>query len=103
MSYWSKLTMLRSTSPAVSSGEVRGLLSRTAAGSLRDTNMAAVKVAEHSFQEPMPNSTQLLNYLCFGARFLQESRLITEVFILAFLQGCMLLPWQRGWFKTWLK
>ena len=30
--YWSKLTMLRSTSPAVSSGEERGLISRTAAG-----------------------------------------------------------------------
>ena len=30
--YWSKLTMLRSTSPAVSSGEECGLLSRTAAG-----------------------------------------------------------------------
>ena len=43
-----------------------------------------VRVAEHSFQEPMPNSPQLLNYLCFSAHFLQESRLITEVFILAF-------------------
>ena len=46
---------------------------------------------------------QLLNYLCFGAHFLPESRLITEVFILAFLQGCMLLPWQRGWLKTGLR
>ena len=27
------------------------------------------KVAEHSFQVPMPNSPLLLNYLCFGARF----------------------------------
>ena len=27
---------------------------------------------------------KILNYLCFGAHFLQESRLITEVFILAF-------------------
>ena len=42
------------------------------------------KVAEHSFQVPMPNSPYLLNYLSFGARFLQESRLITEVFILKF-------------------
>ena len=37
-----------------------------------------LKVAEHSFQVPMPNSLILLNYLWFGARFLQESRLTTE-------------------------
>ena len=30
------------------------------------------KVAEHSFQVPMPNSPLLLNHLCFGAHFLQE-------------------------------
>ena len=42
------------------------------------------KVVEHSFQVPMPNSPLLLNYLCFGVRLLQDSRLITEVFILAF-------------------
>ena len=48
----------------------------------------ALKVAEHSFQVPMPNSPLLLNHLCFGARFLQESRLITEVFIPAFWQAC---------------
>ena len=34
-----------------------------------------LKVAEHSFQVPMPNSPLLSNHLCFGARFLQESRL----------------------------
>ena len=61
------------------------------------------KVAEHSFQVPMPNSPFLLNHVCSGARFLQESRLTTEVFILAFWQGCVLLPWQRGWLKTRLK
>ena len=38
-------------------------------------------MAEHSFQVPMLNSSLPLNYLCFGARFLQESRIITEVFI----------------------
>ena len=27
-----------------------------------------IKVAEHSFQVPMPNSPLLLNYLCIGAR-----------------------------------
>jgi len=27
------------------------------------------KVAEHSFQELLPNSSILLSYLCFGARF----------------------------------
>ena len=53
-------------------------------------------MAEHSFQVPMSNSPLLLNYLCFGAYFLHESRLITDVFILAFLLGCVLLPWQRG-------
>ena len=31
-----------------------------------------IKVAEHSFQVPMPNSPLLLNHLCFGAHFLQE-------------------------------
>ena len=50
------------------------------------------KVAKHSFQVPMPNSPLLLNHLCFGARFLQELRLTSEVFILSFLQGCVLLP-----------
>ena len=65
--------------------------------------MPLFKGAEHSFQVPMPNSPLLLNHLCFGARFLQESRLTTEVFILAFLQGCVLLPWQRGWVKTRVK
>ena len=64
---------------------------------------STLKVAEHSFQERMPNSPELLNYSCFGAHFLQESRLITEVFILAFLQGCMPLSWQWGWLKTRLK
>ena len=49
------------------------------------------KVAEHSFQVPMSNSPLLLNHLCFGGHFLQESRLTTEVFILAFWQGCVLL------------
>ena len=47
-------------------------------------NLVRLKVAEHSFQVPMLNSQLLLNYLCFDARFLQESRLTTEVFILAF-------------------
>ena len=42
------------------------------------------KVAEHSFQVLMPNSPLLLKYLSFGAHFLQEARLLTEVFILAF-------------------
>jgi len=60
-------------------------------------------VAEHSFQEPLPNSPLLLSYLCFGARFLQESRLATEGLILAFWLRCVLLPWQRGWLKPRLK
>ena len=55
-----------------------------------------VKVAEHSFQEPIPISPLLLSYLSFGARFLQESRLTIEEFILAFWLRCELLPWQRG-------
>jgi len=60
-------------------------------------------VAEHSFQEPMPNSPLLLSYLYFGARFSQESRLTTEGLILAFWLRCVLLPWQWGWLKTRLK
>jgi len=38
-------------------------------------------VAGHSFQEPEPNTPLLLNHLCFGARFLQESKLTTEYLI----------------------
>lgn len=57
---------------------------------------------EHSFQVLMPNSPLLLKYLCFGARFSQESRLTTEGLILAFWLRCVLLPWQRNWLKTWL-
>ena len=59
------------------------------------------KVAEQSFQVPMPNNSPLLlNYLCFDARFLQESRLTTEVFILVFWLGCVLLPSQRSDFRN---
>jgi len=36
------------------------------------TFIGTIKVAEHSFQEPMPNSPLLFSHLCFGARFLQE-------------------------------
>jgi len=60
-------------------------------------------VAEHSFQEPMLNSPLLLSYLCFGARFLQVSRLTKEGFIIAFWLRCVLLPWQWRWLKTRLK
>ena len=51
----------------------------------------------------MPNSPLLLNYLYFDAHFLQESSLTTEVFILAFWLGSVLLPWQRSRLKAWLK
>jgi len=57
--------------------------------------VSVFKVAEHSFQEPLPNSPLLLSYLSFGARFLQESRSTTEEFILAFWLRCELLPWQQ--------
>ena len=40
-------------------------------------------MAEHSFQEPIPNTPLLLSYLSFGASFLQGSRLTTEEYILA--------------------
>ena len=49
-----------------------------------EREVSSFKVAKHNFQVPMPNSSLLSNYLCFGARFLQEPRLIIEVFILAF-------------------
>ena len=55
------------------------------------------------FQIHSEKKRVLLNYLCFGTRFLQESRLTTQVFILAVLLRCVLLPWQRGWLKTRLK
>ena len=64
------------------------------------TDQKRFKVAEHSFQVPIPNSPLFLNYLRFGARFLQESRLTTEEFIPAFWLRCVLLPWQPGWFKN---
>jgi len=60
-------------------------------------------VTEHSFQESMPNSPLLLSHLCFGPRFLQEFKLTTEDFILAFWLGWVLLPGQRGWLKQGLK
>ena len=42
---------------------------------MRNANLGNyLKVAEHSFQVPMPNSPLLLNHVCFGARFLQKSR-----------------------------
>ena len=53
----------------------------------RVTSLKPFKVAEHSFQVSMPNSPLLLNNLYFGARFLLESRLTTEVFTLAFWVG----------------
>ena len=34
--------------------------------------MQEFKVAEHSYQVPMPNAPLLLNYSWFGTRFLQE-------------------------------
>ena len=34
---------------------------------------------------------------------LKKSRLIIEIFILAFWLGCMLLPWERGLLETRLK
>ena len=45
--------------------------------------LQSLKVAEHSFQVPLLNTPLLLNYLCNGARFLQEPSLTTEVYILA--------------------
>ena len=66
-------------------------------------SLHVLKMAEHSFQVPMPNLSLFLNYLCFGARFLQESRLTIDIFILAFWLECVLLPWQRGWLKTRLE
>jgi len=60
-------------------------------------------MAEHSFQEPMPNLTLLLSDLCLGTRFLQEERLTIEDFILALWLRCVLLPWQHRWLKTRLK
>ena len=35
----------------------------------KQRTFCAIKVAEHSFQEPMPNLPLLLSYLCFGACF----------------------------------
>jgi len=67
-------------------------------------NLILLKVAEHNFQVPMPNSPLLLNYLCIGARFLQESRLTTEGFILTFIVNglnlgvsVVCLLWTSGW------
>ena len=64
------------------------------------SDMPAFKVAEYSFQVPMPNSPLLFICLCFGARFFQESRLSTKGFIIAFWLRVLLLPWQRGLLKT---
>ena len=63
----------------------------------------SLKVAEHSFQVCMPNVEIFFDYLCLGARFLQESRSTTERFILAFWIKCVSLLWKRGWLKRSLK
>ena len=47
---------------------------------LRLTSFLSIKAAEHSFQVRMPSSTLPLNYLCFGAYFLQELRLTIHEF-----------------------
>ena len=56
----------------------------------------AKKVAEHSFEEPMPNSPKLLNYLCVGAHFFARvkinyrsiySRILTGVHAVAMATG----------------
>ena len=53
-------------------------------------------MAEHSFQVHMPNSPQLLNYLCFGARFFARvkanygstySRILTRVYAVSMVTG----------------
>ena len=62
---------------------------------MKRKDLQVFKVAKHSFQVLTPNLLLLLDYSCFSAGFLQESRLTTEVFILAFWQGCVLLPWQQ--------
>ena len=59
--YWSKLTMLRSMSPAVSSGEERGLLSRTAASNRAYTIHCIVKVKTGHFQSLRPGSNAVLH------------------------------------------
>jgi len=59
-------------------------------------------VAEHSFQEPIPNSPLLFSHLCFGARFLQEQRLTTEEFILALVKVCV-VTMATGLVKSRLK
>ena len=65
-------------------------------GSSGKHRVSVENMAEHSFQEPKPNSLLLLSHLCFGACFWQESTLTTEDFILAFRLMCVLLPWQWG-------
>jgi len=67
---------------------------------IRHLLVDAFKVAEHSFQVPMPNSPLLLNYLCFGAHFLHESRLTAEGFILAFLAKVCAVSMATGLVKN---
>ena len=54
------------------------------------------KVAEHSFQEPMPNSPLLFSHLCFGARFFARvkvnhrrvySRILVKVCVVTMAMG----------------
>ena len=62
--------------------------------------MDEVKVAEHSFQVPMPHSPLLLNYLWFRAHFLHERRLTIEEFILAFWLRCDAVAMATGLVKN---
>lgn len=58
----------------------------------------ALKVAEQSFQVPMPNSP--LSTIYAWAPFFARVKVTTEGFILTFWLTCVLLPWQQGCLKT---
>jgi len=60
-------------------------------------------VAEHSFQEPMPNSRLLLSYLCFGARFFASVKVNHRRVYSRILAEVCAVAMATGWLKTRLK
>ena len=62
-----------------------------------------VKVAEQSFQVPLPNSPLLLNYLCFGARFFEAVKVNHRSIYSCFLAKVFAVAMATGLVKTRLE
>ena len=62
-----------------------------------------LKIAEHSFQVPMPNLPQLLNHFCFGARFFARVKVNSRSIYSCILARACAVAMATGLVKTRLK